>query len=443
VAIGAGYSQEKTTIGVNNLAVEGMVGVHTTTPGSSLSVDGGVAIGKSYAQNTTHIGDNNLAVEGQVAINTTTPSALLQISDNKLKDKIFSNTTSLGIVQQASEKVGLSLRNFDANAVMEFRVYDATGKSDWGNYIQAEKATGDILIGDTGKMRVARGGWLELGVGVDKKQVDAGKIGYKKFSDALDIVGAGLKGEQGNPDPPRTVRVWDQLQTEKLLLTEGAKINGDNKQVVEFGAGVKNKQAEAGKIGYKVFSEGLDIVGATSNLGNRQVHLWDEVYVHGQFWRISNGFWCYLEPKSPVGQGSWDYAVFRYSSDLQLKSNVSRIESAVEKVKKLRGCTYNWSDTALTHFTRHIDTLEPADPDLTPLQVAALRQTERDRQLTELKKPQVGLIAQEVEEVLPEAVTTEEDGFKSVNYNQVIALLIEAVKEQQTQIEQLKQALAK
>jgi peptidoglycan hydrolase CwlO-like protein len=50
----------------------------------------------------------------------------------------------------------------------------------------------------------------------------------------------------------------------------------------------------------------------------------------------------------------------------------------------------------------------------------------------------VGVLAQELEAVLPEAVETGEDGYKSVNYSQITPLLIEAVKEQQQQIETLK-----
>jgi hypothetical protein len=52
----------------------------------------------------------------------------------------------------------------------------------------------------------------------------------------------------------------------------------------------------------------------------------------------------------------------------------------------------------------------------------------------------LGFIAQEVEKVLPEVVQTEKntEGYKSVQYDKVVALLVEAIKEQQGQIEQLK-----
>jgi cell shape-determining protein MreC len=51
---------------------------------------------------------------------------------------------------------------------------------------------------------------------------------------------------------------------------------------------------------------------------------------------------------------------------------------------------------------------------------------------------QIGFIAQEVEKIVPEVVRTDEKGFKSVEYSKVVALLIEALKEQQKIIEQQK-----
>jgi trimeric autotransporter adhesin len=47
---------------------------------------------------------------------------------------------------------------------------------------------------------------------------------------------------------------------------------------------------------------------------------------------------------------------------------------------------------------------------------------------------QIGFIAQEVEKVLPEIVSTREDGYKGVGYQNVVPVLVEAMKQQQTQI---------
>jgi hypothetical protein len=55
---------------------------------------------------------------------------------------------------------------------------------------------------------------------------------------------------------------------------------------------------------------------------------------------------------------------------------------------------------------------------------------------------QYGVIAQEVEKILPYAVSTGNDGIKGVSYNQIIPVLIEAVKEQKAKIENLEILLA-
>jgi hypothetical protein len=52
---------------------------------------------------------------------------------------------------------------------------------------------------------------------------------------------------------------------------------------------------------------------------------------------------------------------------------------------------------------------------------------------------QIGFIAQDVEEVLPELVSTSEKGMKGLSYGQLTAVLVKAIQEQQKQIEELKQ----
>jgi Chaperone of endosialidase len=87
-------------------------------------------------------------------------------------------------------------------------------------------------------------------------------------------------------------------------------------------------------------------------------------------------------------------------SDERLKSNIVKIENALDKVSELNGYTFDRTD---------IDC---------------------DRQ--------TGVIAQEVLEVLPEAVIKNENGIYSVAYGNMIGLLIEAIKEQQQQIDELR-----
>ena len=86
------------------------------------------------------------------------------------------------------------------------------------------------------------------------------------------------------------------------------------------------------------------------------------------------------------------------TSDQRLKTNIKPLERALDKVLTLNGVTYDWRVMEFPEM--HFDS---------------------DRH--------VGVIAQEVEAVLPEAVETGGDGYKSVNYSNITPLLIEAVKE--------------
>jgi hypothetical protein len=55
------------------------------------------------------------------------------------------------------------------------------------------------------------------------------------------------------------------------------------------------------------------------------------------------------------------------------------------------------------------------------------------------KDPQLGFIAQDLEQVYPELVTTRDNGFKAVKYAQLVPVLVEAIKEQQSLIADLQE----
>lgn len=99
-------------------------------------------------------------------------------------------------------------------------------------------------------------------------------------------------------------------------------------------------------------------------------------------------------------------------SDARYKTRVETIPDALYAVLRLRGVTFDWRRSEFP-----------------------------EKRFSERR--QVGLIAQEVEQVLPELVTTGGDGFKSVSYAEVAPVLVEAVKQQQQQIEELRAELAR
>lgn len=94
---------------------------------------------------------------------------------------------------------------------------------------------------------------------------------------------------------------------------------------------------------------------------------------------------------------------FNSTSDINLKTNIKPILSPLSKLLQLNGVTFNWKKD---------------------------------------DRPSVGVIAQEVEKVFPELVN-EDENFKTVNYDGLIGLLIEAIKEQQQQIDELKKQVNK
>ena len=100
--------------------------------------------------------------------------------------------------------------------------------------------------------------------------------------------------------------------------------------------------------------------------------------------------------------GTVNAANFNTTSDATLKTNVATLTGSLDAVKSLRGVSFDWIDSG---------------------------------------NSEVGVIAQEVEAVIPDVVSTNDQGIKSVKYGNLVGVLIEAIKEQQEQIDALKEQL--
>ena len=97
-----------------------------------------------------------------------------------------------------------------------------------------------------------------------------------------------------------------------------------------------------------------------------------------------------------------------YSSDIALKENITEIPSALDMVDKIRGVFFDWKDD-------YIVSKGGADGYF-------------------VRKHDVGLIAQEVEAVMPEIVGTRSDGIKAIKYDRLVPLLLQAIKELKAKI---------
>jgi len=141
---------------------------------------------------------------------------------------------------------------------------------------------------------------------------------------------------------------------------------------------------------------------------------------------VSNGSSLYIDRLSGRGNGTyvretmcrfgWDKSIhcsggFYNDSDRRIKDDIRPIEDSLSKVSKLQGVSY-------------------------------LLKTEISEEKVSITR-KIGFIAQEVEPILPELVSTDEKGFKGVAYDKMTAVLVEAVKELKGQNEALKAIVCK
>ena len=101
-----------------------------------------------------------------------------------------------------------------------------------------------------------------------------------------------------------------------------------------------------------------------------------------------------------------------YSSDIALKENINPIENALNKVMSLGGYNYDWKDS-------YVEKRGGIDGYF-------------------VRKSDVGVLAHEIEKVVPEAHATREDGTGAVRYEKIVPLLIEAIKDLNKEIKELK-----
>jgi hypothetical protein len=114
-----------------------------------------------------------------------------------------------------------------------------------------------------------------------------------------------------------------------------------------------------------------------------------------------------ITPSTTVGRidASNDIVAFS-TSDIRLKTNIEPILNPITKIEAIGGYTFDWK-------SEHKD-------------------------LHGFEGHDVGVIAQEIEVIMPEVVTTRDSGYKAVKYEKLVPLLIEAIKDLQKQIDELK-----
>ena len=105
------------------------------------------------------------------------------------------------------------------------------------------------------------------------------------------------------------------------------------------------------------------------------------------------------------------------TSDIKLKENIKNLTNPLDKIKQINGVEFDWTDDYIKEKGGEDGYF--------------------------IRKHDVGVIAQEIEKVLPEVVAERKDGTKAVKYEKIVPLLIEAIKELSDEVERLKNGISK
>jgi hypothetical protein len=273
-----------------------------------------------------------------------------------------------------------------------------------GSITPTEKLDVDGFVRSSG-LKIRPGGYIELGFGTINKQTDAGKICYGCFGDPahwLGIVGGGLQANGGND---RVIKLWSEggLRIRGNTMPDfGSSYTLGNTTTPWRSATTDSVRSNA----YMLRNSTMHIVGAAGELVFR--------LGSSDIAKISSGG---ISPAAdndiylgnPSRRFVSVYATIGViqTSDANLKTNIQPTQYGLEEVLALNPVEYNWKDN-------------PSGEKM------------------------VGLLAQEVQKIIPEAVVAPGNGDPlGMKYSELIPVLVKAIQEQQKKIDELEKMVKK
>ncbi|WP_224363426.1 tail fiber domain-containing protein [Hyalangium versicolor] len=179
-------------------------------------------------------------------------------------------------------------------------------------------------------------------------------------------------------------------------------------------------------------------LGQMDPKNGKYVYVSKGLHVKGEllFWWDADKCWKQIQNRANDYAGS-----YTWTEDTQFKAQVRAVDHALDKVKKLQGVYYQVNEAGLQHVTRDVEESVSAGPEATAEENERVWGAERKRRRDALAGDRIGMVAQDVERTLPEIIRTDEGGRKTVDYGHLTAVLVEALKEQQALIEELRSRL--
>ena len=335
-----------------------------------------------------HISSGNIICSSNVGIGETSPLGRLHIEGD---------TSDYGIVTRGPSGYG-SISSLVSGKSVGWSVYPVTN----GSYTDLQFGAFDAASTGT-KVTFASGG--NVGIGTDSPSQKLHVVGKMKLTDDLIIGGTSPRIDYDGGSSGALRFFSTSANTERMRITSGGKVligttSGNN-----------------------IHNNGLRIVSneVGSHYGDVALSLEGS---GGDFYALNfavqNAFFGFLAASSPTPDflslayrtGSTDSILIQFfangnatlagtlteNSDIRLKENIENIDGALSKVNQMRGVTFDRIDTG---------------------------------------KKEYGMIADELEEIIPELVDTADDGdiekeipnLKSIKYTKLTSILIEAVKE--------------
>jgi len=380
-------------IGITSLTTP-FVGIGTTNPGFKLDVNGDINLTGTFRQNgnafegsrfTVGTGSSIYRLQGNVGIGTSVIPQKLTVLGNVSAGQFISTVTSGTaplVVLSDTQVTNLNASFLRGKLPPTGDIVGTTDTQTLTNKTLTSPTINTAIIGSAGITFNGTSGTTTL-------KASASASGTLTLPAATDtLVG----------------RATSDTLTNKSIAAGSNTITGLTNTNLSGSAGISNANLANSTISGVSLGSNLNVLTFTDYLisgGTYTGATARTVSVAGTSINTGNTLVA-RDPSGDFTAGSITATQYTSTSDISLKKNVSTIENALEKVLSLRGVEY-------------------------------------DR--VESGEHQIGVIAQEVEKIIPEVVYGNE--IKSVAYANIVALLIEAIKEQQKEIEYLKKNLTK
>jgi hypothetical protein len=214
-----------------------------------------------------------------------------------------------------------------------------------------------------------------------------------------------------------------ELDDQKWMRVN-AKNNSSGILFYETGTSTKNSVQYGGKIEYNENSDAFIIGTYQNNVAKNGIYLYrnnGSVGING-----FNTSWTY---KLKVFGAAYSTSYWQ-TSDAKLKKDIQNLTNSVQQLEKLRGVTYK-----MKPLVENEEIIEGGQ--LSPTDTMPINTDTTINRGNPLPERMYGFIAQEVQKIFPDLVYEDNDEYFAINYTGFIPLLVEAFKEQQTNIEKM------